>query len=143
MVVKLYTNFSDNKKLNKELVLLSTINATLKSPENSVEDIEIIVENFNINCNYIYVGDFSRYYFVTEKIPCTGHQTKLVCHVDGLMSHKTDLMSTPCIVKRSTNSGSNLIVDSKAVLQNDSIYDIYNFSNGFPSTNKHVLAVCG
>lgn len=142
MTVTLYQNDSDRKKLNKSLTNLATVNAILKSDVNSVVDIEIEVGSYNSNCNYVYVSTFSRYYFVEDIKPLTGHRVLLTCHVDVLMSYKGGISNSTCIIKRSTSNGNNLIVDENAVLQKDKTYDTIMVGK-FLAPIDYVLAVCG
>ena len=67
MNVKLYKNDSNNNVLNKKITLISEDNILLKYDVDVYKPIIKIKRPLLNNCNYAYIEDFKRYYYITNK----------------------------------------------------------------------------
>lgn len=107
MQILAYTNNSDTNISNK-VESLVYINTYTVDPYNAV-DIErpSFIMDYNsslVNCNYIRVPDFGRYYFVTGKVN-KGGQIILECLSDPLTSFINNIKSCDITVLRSSSVG--------------------------------------
>ena len=59
-----------------------------------------------IDCNYAYIPDFDRYYFVKVSVIRAGLYA-LSMHCDVLMSYKTQLASCKAVARRTKEAGEN------------------------------------
>ena len=70
---------------------------TVKVASSSVTDYD-----FN-NCNYCYIDELKRYYFIKDIVIIAQGTFRIFCHVDVLMSNKADIQSSGslCVISRS------------------------------------------
>lgn len=131
MKITLYRNESEDKKVNKDLNYLTTLDGYLRSScslnepifeiesDGNIENVEEVettegyevdtYENYEIEfsntesifkCNYIYVLEFNRYYYVTDIIIYNNKLYGFVCVEDYLMSLKDKFLSLLALVDR-------------------------------------------
>ena len=85
MTIKLYTNYSDKNHVDKSIRQQGTdISGTLKEDCSIVDPVIKIesIQGFNIStCNYAYISEFGRYYYITN-IVCIGKLYELHMHCD-------------------------------------------------------------
>ena len=70
----LYKNTSDNRVLNKSITLVKEVDIELKDDNNVISPI-IKLHRFD-GCeevNYLYIEEFSRYYYVNSARPLVGN----------------------------------------------------------------------
>lgn len=146
MEVSLYHNSSENNAINKRITLKSTVSAILKAPA-SVEDPIIILDYAGIllDANYVYIPEFSRYYFIEESKTLTGGRIEMQLSVDVLMSFSSQIMTTPVIIDKQEqlsmvnkyfNDGSYLATQKEFVR-------IKEFATGFNDAGTYILITCG
>lgn len=100
MIVNIFHNSSDNKKLDKELTNISTLNINVRE-DVDVHEFDIILTNYN-GGNYAFIETLGRYYFVNEtKLNQT--QSRLHFKCDVLMTFNNEIKNMSVILKRSTN----------------------------------------
>lgn len=144
MELKLYTNKSDKRQVNKYLTDLITLNGTLR--ENcSITDPIITVENINNSiaavCNYAKIAEFGRYYFVNDII-FTGKLYEIHMHVDVLMSFKTEFKKLPAIVGRQEETYNLYLQDGLFKTYEPQDIEIIPFTSGF-DTFQYIFSVSG
>ena len=145
MQVILGNTSSDHRKLNKNFNQVLTINAQLKTPENSILNPVSIVTGLNANINYLYIPQFLRYYYVVDILPMEGGRSQITCKVDPLMSHRDSIKNVGALVARSSSGkGSPYLIDDKIKTLNYDSFSVKKFPNSFLEDNwKNVLIVCG
>lgn len=148
MKITFYKNISSDNTINKSLSLVhDVIECVVKQPISIINPIVTIEYNSDINknCNYVYIEDFNRYYYVTDMQPLTGSRLQIELKVDVLMSFKTQILSLPCIVdKQQSIVSSNKYKDDGSFVTLNKSYDtIYNFSGGFNNAGTFVLICAG
>lgn len=121
-----------------------TVQGELRDESNVVNP-EILVEsNIAISANYAHIAIFDRYYFVKEwKVIRRG---LWVCslHCDVLMSHKTGILGSTCIVSRSQNRFNLFLNDVRYKRETDEMTITREFANGFdPANAVYVINVLG
>lgn len=114
MTAILYNNASDNKKLNKNLNTIATVELTLYLDTNVLNPI-FKVKNFNNSGNYIYVPDLGRYYFI-DNYTLSNQCVYLHCSVDVLMSYKNEILNHEYLIKRNEFLRDNKLTDTEISL---------------------------
>ena len=142
MEIYLYNQSSDKNVLNKNIGSATLITGTIKDESNLVNPEIILSRNVTSAFNYIYIPDFNRYYYVTDKI--MEHQRTIVqCHVDVLMSFKNQIKNMNIIAERASNRFNLYQVDNELPLKNYKTVTTIAFNNGFSDTNSYVLVSSG
>lgn len=114
ITVQFYRNKSENIQVNKSLTHVIDDNVIFK------DDVDIlrpfVIMDRKINCNYAYISDFGRYYYVTQT-NLKGGLYRYDFTVDVLMSYKNDIKNTTCTVKRNEfyKNCNGYLADSKYV----------------------------
>lgn len=147
MNVILYATSSDKRKLNKALTPLQSMSdVTIKDTPNSITNPVIIVSTFPTwkQCNYVYIEEYGRYYFVDDMQVLAGLRVELTCRVDVLMSNRDYINNLNAIVSRSSLSN-DYLVDSEQGMLNYRTQKIINFPDNrkFNTSLQYVLTVAG
>lgn len=145
MTIKLYNNLSDKIVVDKNITQIgSDITGTLRencSIIDPVIKIESTVGSNLATCNYAYITEFARYYYINN-IVCTGKLFELQMHVDVLMSFRGDIRSNNAVVSRQEKQYNLYLQDGVFKEQANPHYEIKKFPSGFNSFN-FILAVSG
>ena len=102
MVVYIYKNSDDKRKLNKSLTMQRDVYADIKGTCSIVAP-TLILAYQNVDFNYIFVPAWSRYYFVTDIIVTTGGRVEIRCKADVLMSFNSSIKALECLIYRNEN----------------------------------------
>ena len=133
MKITFYQNSSENNKVDKDLVYIVEMEGTLRMPTSLInpsidvqfssgvininfdvvctdddvlaDDSEIVTsftENI-INCNYAYIDEFERYYFVNDIIAISNQMFRFNMSIDVLMSHKAKFRVLKGFISRNEN----------------------------------------
>ena len=121
--ITLYKNNNNNKVVNKgyKLETYKILNGTFRDEVNILNP-TFQIENDEVpDCNYCYIADFRRYYYI-DTITCirTGLY-ELQCSVDVLYTYKDKILSSEQYVSRQENDYNELLVDNMVTF--DSTYD--------------------
>lgn len=121
MTITLYQTKSDKKRASKDLTLLATLNnARLYDDFNILNpQLRVSRETFDSikSCNYAYIPDFGRYYFVKYEI--NSNFVLLNCNVDVRTSYKEEIRGLTCTVTRNENLKNGYLHDNN--------YNIYAY----------------
>ena len=141
-----YQNLSDDRKLDKKLRLLrgNPIHIDFKQPTSVINPI-ITVVNFDgvFSCNYVYINDFNRYYYV--RTMTVGEQSiSIQLEVDVLGTYKNQIRDQKVIVKRqqSKKLANFYLDDDKYKALEYSRIQCKDFAYGF-TQNAYILTVAG
>ena len=142
--VQLMRNSSPKNQLDKSLTTITTATGTLKEDTSIIDPVIKIQCSMDSvkNCNYMYISNFGRYYFVTDIRSITNSIVEFTAHVDVLTTYAGQIRGNTAIVKRQENRW-NLYLD-------DGTFNIYQnphvltkaFPSGF-STQEFVFAIAG
>lgn len=100
------------------------------------------------NCNYVYLDDTARYYFVQKIELLNGGLVAFQCKVDVLQSYASYIKQLTAFVTRQEYSYSPYYVDGELPLKNTNIAERINFTTFFRTdltaeSNCFVLTVNG
>jgi len=138
--VKLYRNDSERIRVSKRLTELGTITGTFRNAVDVIHPVIAVQGPFTNQCNYFYVEEFGRYYFVTAPILPRNGIIELHGEVDVLQSWGPGIRRNSGIVERQT-TGYNLYLPDALIhtYQNDMVGTM-RFPYGFAS-KQYVLTV--
>lgn len=115
MTIELYQNLSDNKVIDKKITLLKTLeNVKLLDEFDTLKPrLKVSRETFSElydKCNYCYIPDFGRYYFVEKTLE--SNFVYLRCSVDVRKTYASALRGLTCTVTRNENLKNGYLHDS-------------------------------
>lgn len=131
MNVILYQNNSEPNVVDKKLTSIITVTGNLRG-KSSVMNPVITIETESANivwCNYIYIEEWGRYYFVTEITSVRSKLWALSCHVDVLSTYKTNIRKLSGIVARQENLYNLYLDDDKFLVNAQRMYWTKAFPN--------------
>ena len=142
MTVNFYKNTSDNRYLHKTLeTIAENIPCTFKQDTSMIEPTIIISpNNYNKNCNYVYISETDRYYFVRDRI-FSQQRIEILLSVDVRSSF--NFSNCNCIAKRSTNKYNAYLNDTQYQRLQYSKYALQKFPKGFSKLTKFILTIAG
>ena len=143
MNVKLYINESNNNVLNKKITLISEVNILLKYDVDIYKPIIKIKSPLLNNCNYVYIEDFKRYYYITNKKSINTDVIELSLKCDVLMSFKNDIINSKALIIKSENLINDYINSDIYVNDVREKTHVINFKNGFNDTPEFILITAG
>lgn len=149
MSITLYKYTGEINVINKNLGSpLFTANGAFRddidvlNPTFSLGNLEGLTEDIVQNCNYMYISEFERYYFITAKtIP---YDTELILSgkVDVLRTYAVDIMNLNAIVERNSVNYNNYLIDHSAQAYNFPMVLTKRFPRPFGALNYY-LTVAG
>lgn len=147
MTVTLYNNSSDPRVLRKSISKIGS-DLTVQITDNcSVENpvFRLAINDDKISANYLYVGKWKKYYYITSRDILNGKEVILNCHIDVLMSFKDSILNTNVICERSSSSVNKYIPDT-ACADRGTIQQIFRKCSTTPfsrETKCYVLHIAG
>lgn len=110
MNIDVYTITCDNLIADKRTILPETPTSlqgvTRDNVINIVNPVILVSSAAPIDCNYAYIADFGRYYYVKVSVLRAGLYA-LTMHCDVLTSHIADIKKSPAVAKRTKEAGEN------------------------------------
>lgn len=149
MRATLYKNHSDERYISKDLSSIGTYNnLVFKDDEDLVTPtFKVTDSNFSEECNYIYVQELERYYYVRSR-RYSRQCLFLECQVDVLMSFASDIHDMTGIISRNERLYNLYLNDDKMEMLNYPYYQTLNMKcvEGNPfsmQTNQILLSLVG
>lgn len=142
--IHLMVNSSSKEVLDKQTSIIRTVTGTLREGTSIVDPVIKIEGDLSefTKCNYMYIPEFGRYYYVTDIKSVINNIVEFSAHVDVLNTYKDQIRSNVAIIHRQENDW-NLYL-------NDGVFKVYQnpmvLTKAFPSgftTQEFVLAVAG
>lgn len=147
MNVTFYATASDNRKIQKTLTSIKISDSVKLKEDTSIVNPVLTVTIFDnyYQCNYVYIKEFHRYYFVTDIKSIANGVIEIHCHVDVLMSNASSILNMRAIIKRNTSIYNNYLVDNQRKVLCYPTQTIINFpsSKQFNTSLQYVLTVAG
>lgn len=141
-MLNMYRNTSDNRYLNKTLnILAENVPCTFKDDTSAVEPTIIISPDaYDAQCNYVYLSDTDRYYYVADRI-FSQQSVGLKLSVDVRSSF--DFSNCNCIAIRSTNKYNSYLNDDRYSQLAYNRPVLHKFDNSFSKNNQFILSIAG
>jgi hypothetical protein len=145
MTIKFYNNLSDKVVVDKNITQIgSDMTGTLRDDCSIVDPVikvEGIVGSNLASCNYAYIEEFGRYYYITN-IVCSGKLFEVHMHVDVLMSYKNGIRSNSAVISRQEHNYNLYLQDGVFKTYSQPHIQIAQFPNGFTDFN-FIFSVAG
>lgn len=95
--------------------------------------------------NYLYIGEFKRYYYIENITSLYENMWQLDCRVDVLMSFAADILATKCIIsKTGTSYQRNMYLnDGSFVMDSHRYNQVKKFQNGLSDSGHNILICAG
>ena len=119
MIIEIGNCVDERNKINKSFTSRYDYTGYIKEPS-SVIDPSILIEADIAKiagCNYAYIPQFRRYYYITNIVSATNTTCTIKLHVDVLMSYKNQLMDCYGYVDRQEDICSVMIADPEKLKQ--------------------------
>lgn len=145
VTVDLYNNTSDIRYLDKNMTLLKTVDCQLYD-SSDIDNINIILVYDNIisSCNFFKIPELKRAYYVAGIMLNPGNNCVLRGKIDVLETYHDDIKQISGIVNRQEHSGISLLPDSKILVKNDTVKNIYSSNTAFTTMyGTYILSVLG
>lgn len=151
MQVTLYNTTSDRRRTNKDLtsMVATYSNVRLKDDTSIINPVFILSGVTNNQFNYLYCPYLHRYYFVENVKYLTGDMLEVSCHVDVLMSFKTDILKHNAYILRqekkfynSNQQKNGIFYDSQYPIRSDTYINIIDVGE-VCNTDAYYLTVNG
>lgn len=141
--IVLMNNTEELNKITKSPATIRTLTGTLRE-ETDLVDPEINVE-FNgtlTDCNYMYISEFHRYYFITKIESVRAGLWRIYAHCDVLKTYAEGILNTEVVVSRSESKYNLFLNDSMFKVYTNPRLQIANFPNKFTG-ESYVLVMNG
>lgn len=107
MTVTLYTCTDDPRKLDKTITAIGTAITAEPTEDCSIINPRLILtyNSSRLPCNYFYISDFGRYYFVTGMTVMPGGLIDLTGKIDVLKTYSASIKACDATIIRSESVG--------------------------------------
>lgn len=142
-IVFMYNNEPMNK-ISKNPETLFTLSGTLRD-ESSIVDPVILVEHDDpISANYAYIAQFRRYYYIKNIESVRTKLWRITMHCDVLKTFSEGILSSPCIVAKSSSRYNLYLNDPDYKCVQQDIIMTQDFPSGFNIAGSYyVLTILG
>lgn len=142
ITIDLMQNLSDTNVVDKTVSTISTITGVLKDATSIISPTIMIQGTLPPGCNYMYISDFARYYYVTDVRSIHNDIFEISAHVDVLKTYASQLRNCTGIVARQENKYNLYLDDGSFKTYQNPRFKKLAFPSGF-TTLEFVLAVAG
>ena len=142
----LYKNNSEDYALTKSLSAQLTLADCVFKEDSSVENPNIVVSTGTdiTECNYMYIADLHRYYFIREIGVVRAGVYYIRGHVDVLSTYASEIKACSAIIARQENLFNMYLDDPEFKTLNKSDVVTKRFSGtSFTKNMQYVLVVAG
>ena len=134
MTIKFYKNLSDKVVVDKNITQIgSDVTGTLREGCSIIDPIikfESTVGTNLTECNYAYITEFGRYYFINN-IKCVGKLFEVHMHVDVLKTYADGIRSNKAVIARQENKYNLYLQDGVFKTYSQPHIQIAQFPSGF------------
>ena len=141
--IVLMNNQQELNKISKSPSTVRTLTGTLREKTDIVDpQIDIEFAGTLTDCNYMYIAEFHRYYFITKVESVRTGLWRVYAHCDVLKTYANAILGTECVVARSESAYNLFLNDSAFKVYSNPRLQIAKFTNKF-SGESYILAIKG
>ena len=111
--VTLYYNADKNIVAQKHLTSVGSFEGDFRATADVLRPTLIIQAEIPTSANYVYIPDFHRYYYISERREITKDLTEFSLYVDVRKSFYNNLMANKGIVARNANNYNMYLSDNR------------------------------
>lgn len=128
----LYNNKSDNIVVQKDISKIIEVNITyLGEVDITSPTVMLDLVDGYIDCNYMYIKEFKRYYYVTNITILDGYRLELDLKVDVLMSYASYILNSSQHITRQQVLYNLGVKDSETPILNGTFIQYKNADNTY------------
>lgn len=149
MTITLYKNKSEDNVVDKELSTIDSLVGSLRH-QSSIISPSIVIESSAdaiVNCNYIHIPEWNRYYFVKNITAIKTNLWLLECQVDVLYTYRAEIWQQSGIIARQEHEYNLYLDDDKFLVNAQRIYWTKSFPNRVPAASSggssFILTIAG
>jgi hypothetical protein len=144
VVITLYKNTSDSRKLDKSLIMPLELEGVLRE-ESSVITPSILISSHNLSdYNYAHIPAFGRYYYITDITSVRNGLWRVSLKCDVLMTYKSQIRSCKGILRNTQSTGAtDYLTGEQYKRLVKTVTDIIDFPYGFNDNGEYILIVAG
>lgn len=141
--IVLMNNQEELNKITKNPSTVRTLSGTLRESTDLVDpEINIEYNGVLTDCNYMYIAQFNRYYFITKIESVVNGVWRIYAHCDVLKTYANAILNTEAVVARSESKYNLFLNDSMFKVYSNPRLQIANFPNKFEG-ESYVLVMNG
>ena len=117
MNIKLLTYSEPKKSVKKNYATLANLTGSVRDSLDVVEPVFLVqaITEYD-KANALYCDVLDRYYFITGKDWIRTGLLAISCHVDALVTYRTDLLNNSGIISRNSNLFNGYLPDNRQKL---------------------------
>ena len=150
MQISLFNCTAERERVDKTQFINNRfpIDGYLKDKTSCVNPVIQIQKESNpitYNYNYMYIGEFNRYYYIDDIVNVNKNMWEIHAHTDVLYSFINDIRKSSAIIEKSeTENNSNLYMnDGSFVMDSRKYNEIKRFPNGLNENGSYILICAG
>ena len=144
MTLELMNTSADKRYLSKSTSVVKKVNCKLKEGT-SIINPTVIIGKMSASsikkCNYAYISDFGRYYFINDIIESTASQLEISMHVDVLKTYASQIRSISTLILRQEHVYSPYYEDKEALVRVNRFREKKNIGTVDCSDTNYYLTV--
>lgn len=117
MNIKLLTYSEPKKSVKKSYATLAILTGSMRDTLNVVDPVFLVQATTEYDkANAVYCEELERYYFITDKNWVRTGILGITCHVDALVTYRTDLLNNAGIISRNEHLFNGYLPDNRQKL---------------------------
>ena len=117
MNIKLYIYKQPKNSFIRSYSTLETLTGSMRDSLNVVDPVFLVQATTQYDrANAVYCEELGRYYFITGKEWIRTGLLAISCHVDVLMTYRTDILNNSGIISRNSNLFNGYLPDNRQKL---------------------------
>lgn len=143
VTIKLYKNYSDNNVVSKYIEQIGEdITGTFREETSVLKPSVKIAGTVPVECNYFYISEFGRYYYIDDIVSVRNNLYEISGHVDVLHTYQDSIKACSGIIYRQESEWNLYLDDGSFKAYNNPKFKVEPFGTGFDSLH-FILAVAG
>lgn len=146
--VKLGRNASPVEKIGKDITWVLDVTGVVLKEQTSILKpvLTLRISGTGITeCNYMYIQELQRYYFIDDISSVNNDKWEISGHVDVLETFKNGILSNRAVIRRQQNKYNLYLNDPDFITYNNELIQTKKFTGGtgFNKALNYVLVVNG
>lgn len=143
-MLRLYNTLDSANVINKTLVLKKEYDLTFKEPMSVINPTLTLLIDKTVDvqeCNYCYISDFERYYFIQDIQFVNNDVYKFYLECDVLESFKNDILNSYGEIKKVVSEGDYSPITTNVDVRTDN--DLYHSNSSLITEKTMILSTIG
>ena len=143
--LKVGTCADPENRIDKSATFTYELTGNFRENVSVLDPVVVVESTSNLSgCNYAYITEFGRYYYIRDIIILGAKLYELHLHVDVLKTYETQIIAAPSIISKSANTFNLYLNDTNYKCYQNNHVLINTFPDGIPiNKSKFVLTIFG